>query len=843
MENGFLVKRLDPTIPKPDPADIPELRDIRNRLMNWVLFLFLVFGTPAFLVFVWNQHRLGEYGVTAAYTGFLLAALAIALVRKRISFDTRATAGLSLFYILAVIVLFRMGLGGIGPYFLVAFCVLSTAFKGFYAGAVAFFFSLLAFAAAGVLEALEILSFDHTPYRDAFPEYHWVFAALIFSMLVTAMVGSQGLVLRRMVTALQASRRQEKDLQRANEDLRAEVEERRRAVEELRLSDTRFKAIIESTEDILYRQDLVTGDMDYMSPSVEDILGYTVEEMCAMSLSEGEKLFHPADLPMVHEFRHNLVEMEKRGEPHYEMEFRMRRRDGGFEFFRGTYHVMREEPNRVFVVGSLKPISQYKLAEERLKESESRFRLLAENASDVIWTMDQDLRFTYVSQSIERVYGYPRKESLENRLYEIMPPESLNTLMEKFSQIMSGGDGIPNRTSFEITQYRADGSLIWTDVDLVLVKDAEGNLRYLQGLTRDITARKQVENALRESESKFRSLSEAAFEGIVFHREGRILLANQKFYDLFGYTPKELEGDDALSRTVTPESAVIVQRKIREKTEGPYEVTGLHKSGRTFPLEIQGKSMIGSDSRMRVAAVRDISHRKEAERKLLDYQKQLRSLASELTLAEENERRRVALLLHDGIGQELAFANIQLKMAREDVRDDGPGRILDEVCELIDRTIDEARGLTMELSPPILYEMSIQNALKWLFDQYGKRLRIRGDFEIREPIPTLSVNRKILLFQIYRELLVNLSKYARAESMRGHIRTVDRWLEVELEDDGVGFDPAELTKWERKSTGFGLFSIRERVRHFGGVVSVRAAPGEGAGITIMIPLDKRTEGS
>ena len=513
------------------------------------------------------------------------------------------------------------------------------------------------------------------------------------------------------------------------------MEERRRAVEELRLSDTRFKAIIESTEDILYRQDLVTGDMDYMSPSVEDILGYTVEEMCAMSLSEGEKLFHPADLPMVHEFRHNLVEMEKRGEPHYEMEFRMRRRDGGFEFFRGTYHVMREEPNRVFVVGSLKPISQYKLAEERLKESESRFRLLAENASDVIWTMDQDLRFTYVSQSIERVYGYPRKESLENRLYEIMPPESLNTLMEKFSQIMSGDDGIPNRTSFEITQYRADGSLIWTDVDLVLVKDDEGNLRYLQGLTRDITARKQAENALRESESKFRSLSEAAFEGIVFHRDGRILLANQKYYDLFGYTPKELEGDDALGWTVTPESAVIVQRKIREKTEGPYEVTGLHKSGRTFPLEIQGKSMIGSDSRMRVAAVRDISHRKEAERKLLDYQKQLRSLASELTLAEENERRRVALLLHDGIGQELAFANIQLKMAREDVRDDGPGRILDEVCELIDRTIDEARGLTMELSPPILYEMSIQNALKWLFDQYGKRLRIRGDFEIREPIP------------------------------------------------------------------------------------------------------------
>ena len=241
---------------------------------------------------------------------------------------------------------------------------------------------------------------------------------------------------------------------------------------------------------------------------------------------------------------------------------------------------------------------------------------------------------------------------------------------------------------------------------------------------------------------------------------------------------------------------------------------------------------------------------KNAERKRADgearlYQAQLKSLASELSLAEERERRRIATELHDRISQSLVISKIKL----EALRKSGYGRKLDgaleEICSSLGRVIQDTRAITVDLSSPILYELGFETAVQeWLTVQVQERHGVKTEFEDDGQVKPLDDDIRVLLFRDVRELLINVVKHARANNVKVSIKKTGSAISVTVRDDGVGFDLAEVLSTAAKKGEFGLFSIRERLGRLGGNLEIESAPGCGCRVTMVAPLkqEKVSEG-
>lgn len=232
----------------------------------------------------------------------------------------------------------------------------------------------------------------------------------------------------------------------------------------------------------------------------------------------------------------------------------------------------------------------------------------------------------------------------------------------------------------------------------------------------------------------------------------------------------------------------------------------------------------------------DITERRQVEQKLLTTRKRLRSLTSRISSAEERERRRIAVYLHDNIGHILALCQFRIEAIQEKASRWKLRSNLEEVRQTVLEAIGETRSLTTQLCPPVLYELGLSPAIEWLAEhmssRYGLRIGVRhnGGPEIADH------DLRGFLFQSVRELLFNVVKHAEAGSAIVEIRTTEKEVIIAVIDDGRGFDTGRIESVSEESGGFGLFNIRERTDHIGGSVSVHASPGSGSRVEITVPL-------
>jgi signal transduction histidine kinase len=233
----------------------------------------------------------------------------------------------------------------------------------------------------------------------------------------------------------------------------------------------------------------------------------------------------------------------------------------------------------------------------------------------------------------------------------------------------------------------------------------------------------------------------------------------------------------------------------------------------------------------------DITERKKAEQQLLQYQNRLRQLAAELTLAEERERRRIAVGVHDQIGQRLALVKLTLQSLCASCSENRIVPTLEGVCKDIDRAVEDAHSLTFELSNPVLYEAGLAGAVEsWLARQVRKRYGIEYTFEADESGATLAKEASVALFHIVREILTNVIKHAKARHVDVRIQDADGLMQIVVRDDGVGCEPPETGKSMSKSGGFGLFNVREQLDYLGGNLTIESAPGKGTRVVVVVPL-------
>ncbi|MEA1963611.1 MAG: response regulator [Candidatus Aerophobetes bacterium] len=239
-----------------------------------------------------------------------------------------------------------------------------------------------------------------------------------------------------------------------------------------------------------------------------------------------------------------------------------------------------------------------------------------------------------------------------------------------------------------------------------------------------------------------------------------------------------------------------------------------------------------------VLAFRDITERKKTEEKVRIYQNRLRSLASKLSIAEEKERQRFATDLHNSLAQLLALSKMKLGQLREGAS------LIDVITHLqqfLDQAIQEIRSLIYRLSPPMLYELGLEAALEWLCEDIHKRHNIQVDLEIDGQLNLLDNELRFFLFRTVEELLMNVARHAQVRKAQVSLQRKGDSLHVTVEDRGVGFDPAPLDVFSDRGDGFGLFSIRERLRCFKGEMSVTSQPGQGTRVSLIVLLRAQKE--
>lgn len=233
----------------------------------------------------------------------------------------------------------------------------------------------------------------------------------------------------------------------------------------------------------------------------------------------------------------------------------------------------------------------------------------------------------------------------------------------------------------------------------------------------------------------------------------------------------------------------------------------------------------------------EVQARQGAEERIRADQEQLRALTGQLLDAEDEERREIATELHDSVGQILAFLKMELgELQRSDLPEnvlDAVGRIREQVNEAITRT----RTLTFEISPPELYTLGLESALEELAHRFGRERRLECRVHDSEEAKPLSDEIKTLLYRSVRELLINVAKHAQARTVDITLSRADNCIQIVVEDDGTGCDPSRLDEGAgRLASGFGLFSIRQRLTHMGGRVYIESDNGRGTRVTLLAPL-------
>ncbi len=234
--------------------------------------------------------------------------------------------------------------------------------------------------------------------------------------------------------------------------------------------------------------------------------------------------------------------------------------------------------------------------------------------------------------------------------------------------------------------------------------------------------------------------------------------------------------------------------------------------------------------------ITDITPLKQTENNLLEYQDKLKHLSIRLSLVEEDQRRGMASQLHETIGQELFVMRLQLAAYEKTIDNPIFLKPLEPIKNQLLKIIKETKSLTFDLSPPVLYDFGLREAVETLSRNIESKHQIRVQTCFEGEMDEVKDEIKAILYRNIKELMHNTIKHANADSIQIRLENADGRLRVLFRDDGVGFDAARYANGTSFANGFGLFDIREKLNHLGGQLKIGATPGQGTVIRMEVPL-------
>ncbi|HSL44819.1 MAG TPA: PAS domain S-box protein [Anaerolineales bacterium] len=538
-------------------------------------------------------------------------------------------------------------------------------------------------------------------------------------------------------------------------------------------------------------------------------------------------------------------------------------------------------------------ITERKLAEEALHESEERFRAILRQATAGIVRKDAEGRFIFVNQAFCNMLGYTESELLGRTIWEFMHEGDIEENKRSYDRMFM--EGIPFK--LERRLIREDGSVIWVDASVSPIMDAEGSPHSAVAVEVDITGRKQAEEALQqlnlqleervlsrtaklrnvnqtlreeiaerkkvedalrksealahENETKLRTLFELLPVGISFlNNEGQILQMNSALLDILKISKGESLNQAYQKRkyirvdgTPMPPSEFASARAIAENRTVYNVETGIVlEDGGVVWTSVSAAPVNVADVSVVVVTV-DITDNKRAEQALQESHARLRILSQRLVEVQEEERRALARELHDRVGQTLAALNINLIIINSQLSTDAAEQIgtrLNDSMKLVAETISLVRDVMTDLRPAVLDDYGLEAAIEAHLSQFISRYDINVKFEKPSQIlPRLGASIEMTFLRIAQEALMNIARHAQATQVNLSLREAADEICMTIQDNGIG-----IQSWQEANRpgSHGLTIMRERAEAFGGNLRVRSLPGQGTKIEVSIPLRGQKEG-
>jgi len=476
-------------------------------------------------------------------------------------------------------------------------------------------------------------------------------------------------------------------------------------------------------------------------------------------------------------------------------------------------------------------------AQETLAKSQKRFRYAFLTSPDSVAIIRaKDKIYTEINEMFSLFLGYGKEDIVGKSFLKVPAWHDRKEQKNLLADIVRRGPVINRETRFIDSE-----GLVKTGLLSVMTMPLDQELHFVLAI-RNIDALRKVEEALEKSEARYRELFSNMSNGVaVFEakNDGKefIFIDFNRAAERIEHVKKE----DVLGRNfadIVPSAkkyGLLDTFKRVFKTGKPeYHPVEIYKDG---VLKLCKENYVYRLPAGEIVDVYDdITERKQAESKLLMYQEKLQSLASELSLVEERERRSIATDLHDQIGQTLSVIKMCCFALRSDLSSQDHIRQIDEIKKLVKQTIRDTRSLTFELSPPVLYELGLVAAIDWLAEQFQQKHGLKCTVESDTKPKPLSQDFAIVLFRSMRELLINIVKHAKAKKVKIAIRANKKNLRIRVTDDGIGFNKGAKAGRGYKNHQFGLFNITERISHLGGKVEVDSQSGKGTMVTLVAPL-------
>jgi len=501
--------------------------------------------------------------------------------------------------------------------------------------------------------------------------------------------------------------------------------------------------------------------------------------------------------------------------------------------------VLRQKNTVVGAVIIHSDITERKQTEAALRRSEERLRLLTDALPVLISYVDQDQRYRFNNKAYEHWFGHPREYVEGKHLRQVLGEKAYQAIRPRVEAVLSG-----QLVTFEETiRYRGVGQRY---VRVSYVPDREdGQVRGFFALIQDLTEPKQGEEEIRESRDRLSTIITGADVGTWdWNVPAGTVDVNDRFCTMLGYEPGAF-GTDAqrFFDSLHPDDLEKVNRFVAAHFAGESEFyrcdfrlrtadgsyKWIHDAGRLIERDHKGRPL-----RM-VGIHMDITERKSYEDTFRAHREALRNLAAEISLTQEKERRQIADDLHDHIGQNLVLAKMKMGELNALLPVEYSASI-EQVRSLLDQSLQDTRSLIRDLCPQVLYELGLEAAMDWLVEQTQAKYGLRCVADLSPLRKPLREDRRVVLFQAARELLINVAKHARATRVKITLEEDEAWVKIRVADDGCGFEPSLITFPESTERGFGLFSIRERVALLGGELRIDSAPGQGARVTVMVPV-------
>lgn len=562
----------------------------------------------------------------------------------------------------------------------------------------------------------------------------------------------------------------------------------------------------------------------YASDILYSILGIRREQFPKISIEAYLTFVVPEDRATI---------MESFSDPHlssFDSFHRITRSDGEIRYIHNIGEVTRNDQHEVVgMAGTLQDITERKVKELRMEQSEEKFRSLIQNASDIIGIINPDGMYSYASNNLLPILGYNPPDLLGKNAFDFIHPDDKEMVLEKLA-------GISVSKTVQIGAFRflhANNEWRWLETTLTnLLNDP-----FVKGIvtnSRDITERKHAEDSVRLLSLIARKTVNAV---VITDRSGYITWVNNGFSDITGYSAADAIGQkpgDLLQGEETDRKTIReMSEKIRTMEPFNVEVINYNKRKQKYWIRIQCQPLRDEDGRILgfFAIQTDIS-----KQKLLQFQlkqeienRQKRITAAVIRL-QERDRATISRDLHDNINQILTTVKLYNELSLEGGGDSVS--LIQKSVIYLNNCIEEIRNISQFLSTPTLGSISLKDSLTELMHSLDITNQVKIQFDARDlENCTLEEDIHLAIYRISQEHLTNIIRHSDADHLKVLITIDGRNLQISFNDNGKGFDPLQSRK------GAGIKNMTYRAEALGGKLQIKSAPGQGCILKVSLPLE------